>query len=63
MESEVQLVEPIGAKSIYHLRIGGLALLAKVAAMSEIDVGSKVWTTFNKDKLHLFDKKTGETIV
>jgi multiple sugar transport system ATP-binding protein len=63
MESEVQLVEPIGAKSIYHLRIGRLAVLAKGYAMPEVNVGSKVWATFNKDKLHVFDLKTEETIV
>jgi multiple sugar transport system ATP-binding protein len=63
VESEVQLVEPIGAKSIYHLKIGRLAVLAKGYAMPEVDVGSKVWATFNKDKLHVFDVKTEETIV
>lgn len=63
MESEVELVEPIGARSIYHLKIGQLAVLAKGYTMSEVKVGSKVWTRFNKDKLHLFDKKTEEAIV
>jgi len=63
VESEVQLVEPIGAKSIYHLRIGRLAVLAKGYAMPEVNVGSKVWATFNKDKLHVFDLKTEVTIV
>jgi len=63
IEAEVQLVEPIGAKSIYHLRMSRLAVLAKDYAMLDIDVGSKVWATFNKDKLHLFDKKTEEAIL
>jgi multiple sugar transport system ATP-binding protein len=63
MECEVQLVEPIGARSIYHLKIGGLAVLAKGYPMLEVDVGSKLWTTFNKHKLHVFDKKTEEAIV
>jgi len=63
MESEVQLVEPIGARSIYHLKIGQLTVLAKVYAMPELEVGSKVWMTFNKSKLHLFDKKTQEAIL
>jgi multiple sugar transport system ATP-binding protein len=63
MKSEVELVEPIGARSIYHLKIGRLAVLAKGYPMPEVDVGSKVWTTFNKEKLHVFDKKTEEAIV
>jgi len=63
MQSEVQLVEPIGARSIYHLKIGRLTVLAKVYAMPELEVGSKVWISFNKEKLHLFDKKTQKAIL
>lgn len=63
MQSEVQLVEPIGARSIYHLKIGQLTVLAKVYAMPELEVGSKVWISFNKEKLHLFDKKTQKAIL
>jgi len=62
IEAEVQLMEPVGAKSIYHLKIGGLTALAKGHPMPEVNVGSKLWATFNKDKLHLFDKKTEEAI-
>lgn len=62
MESEVQLVEPIGAKSIYHLKISGPTILSKDRAMPEVKVGSKVWATFSKNKLHVFDKKTEEAI-
>jgi len=63
IEAEVQLVEPVGAKSIYHLKISGLTVLAKDYPMPEANVGVKVWATFNKDKLHLFDKKTEEAIL
>jgi len=63
MECEVQLVEPIGARSIYHLRITGLAVLAKGYPMAEVDIGSKLWATFDKDKVHVFDKKTEEAVV
>jgi ABC-type sugar transport system ATPase subunit len=63
IECEVQLVEPLGARSIYHLKTGGLALLAKVYTMPQTTVGSKVWATFNKEKLRVFDKKTEEAIV
>lgn len=62
VEAEVQLVEPLGAKSIYHLKISGVTVLAKGHPMADVNVGSKVWATFNKDKLHLFDKKTEEAI-
>jgi len=62
MESEVQLVEPIGAKSIYHLKISGPTILSKDHAMPEVKVGSKVWATFSKNKLHVFDKKTEKAI-
>jgi len=63
IEAKVQLVEPIGARSIYHLRIGGLTVLAKGYAMPDVNVGSNLWATFNKDKVHLFDKKTEEAVV
>ena len=62
IEAEVQLVEPVGAKSIYHLKISGLTVLAKGYPMPEVNVGSNVWAAFNKDKLHLFDKKTEQAI-
>jgi len=63
IEAEVQLAEPVGAKSIYHLKMGGVSLLAKGYGMPNIDAGSKVWATFNIDKVHLFDKKTEHAIV
>jgi len=63
IEAEVQLVEPIGAKSIYHLMIGRIAVLAKDYPMPDVNVGSRVWSTFNADKLHVFDKKTEEAIL
>jgi len=40
-----------------------LTVLAKVYAMPELEVGSKVWISFNKEKLHLFDKKTQKAIL
>jgi len=63
IEAEVQLVESVGAKSIYHLKMGGVTVLAKGYPMPGMDAGSKVWATFNEDKVHLFDKKTEEAIV
>jgi len=63
IEAAVQLAEPIGAKSIYHLKMGRITVLAKDYSMPDVGVGSKVWVTFNKDKIRLFDKKTEEAIL
>ncbi len=63
MEAEVQLVEPVGAKTIYHIKIAGVTVLAKGYAMPGVNIGNRIWATFIRDKLHLFDKKTEEDII
>jgi len=56
IRGEVQLIESLGASSIYHLKVGQRSLLAR--GFLEVKVGNKVWVMFDMDKLHLFDKKT-----
>ncbi|MEM3130061.1 MAG: ABC transporter ATP-binding protein [Nitrososphaerota archaeon] len=60
---EVQFIENLGAKSIYHLGIGEKRILVKTHMIPGIRIGSKVWILFNKNKIHLFDKKTGLAII
>jgi len=62
MRAEVQLIELLGSKSIYHLKIGKNPLLLKTYTVEDVEVKGKVWVTLDKNKLHLFDKKTGRAM-
>jgi ABC-type sugar transport system ATPase subunit len=63
IEVEVKFIENLGAKSIYHLGIREKRILVKTYIIPGIKIGSKAWILFNKDKIHLFDKKTGLAII
>ncbi|MFQ6086196.1 MAG: ABC transporter ATP-binding protein [Candidatus Bathyarchaeia archaeon] len=63
VQGEISLVELLGKKAIYHISFGEITMLAKVYAIPKIKAGSKAWITFNKRRLHVFDKKTGHAII
>ena len=64
VEAEVYVVEPLGAEIIVDLKIGENILKA-VAPEGSVPtkIGDKVWVSFRKNKVHIFDKKTEKTIV
>jgi len=63
IEANVYVVEPLGSEIITSLKVGENLIKAKTPPDSEFQIGEKVWVTFNKDKMHLFDRKTGRSIV
>jgi len=63
MRAEVQLIELLGSKSIYHLKIGRNPLLVKTYTVAGVEVGGTVWVALDRNKLHVFDKKTGRAII
>jgi multiple sugar transport system ATP-binding protein len=63
VEAEVYVVEPLGADIIVDLKIGQNILKAETPEGFLADVGKKVWVSFRRNKLHIFDKKTEKAIV
>ncbi|MEE9586316.1 MAG: ABC transporter ATP-binding protein [Nitrososphaerales archaeon] len=62
IEAEVYLTEPLGSEIILILKLGGNIVSAKVEAGTEVKIGEKVWITFDKKKIHIFNKP-GEIIL
>jgi multiple sugar transport system ATP-binding protein len=63
VEAEVYVVEPLGSEIIVDLKLGDSLLRARRSADVTLNLGEKVWFSFKKDKLHIFDKKTEITII
>jgi len=63
MEGEVYVVEPMGASAIVDVKIGSVLAKVKVPGSYSLDIGSRVWLAFSRDKMHIFDKNTREAIL
>ena len=63
IEAEVYVVEPLGAQIILDLEVGSNMLRAESREGFLPKVGDKVWLSFKKDKLHVFDKKTEKAVI
>jgi multiple sugar transport system ATP-binding protein len=62
IEATVTFVELIGRELQVHLTAGEEALIAITKPTERLEVGQKVWVTFDVNKIHLFDKKTEEAL-
>jgi sn-glycerol 3-phosphate transport system ATP-binding protein len=61
LELEVDLVEPLGADTLVHGRLEGVAieLTARLPGTVSIDPGQPLPITVDRDHLHLFDPESG----
>jgi ABC-type sugar transport system ATPase subunit len=59
----VTVTEPIGFESILTLQLGDLLIRAVVPLKTNFQAGDKVVLGFDKDHLHVFDRRSGETII
>jgi len=60
--AEIYTTEPLGDSTILDLKIGETLLKALVGATFEGDTGSKVLVQFPPDRLHLFNRSSGDAI-
>jgi len=60
---EVWVVEPIGDETIYDVAVGEIRLRALAVTPLGIQAGEEAWLTVDKDKLHVFDRRTHQTLV
>jgi ABC-type sugar transport system ATPase subunit len=63
IEAEVDVIEPLGAEIQLTLQVNGVELITLVPQDLLVDRGERVWIGFSTDRIHLFDKKTEETIL
>jgi multiple sugar transport system ATP-binding protein len=63
IKAEVYVTEPLGSEVIVDLKVGDTLFKAKTNLDFTISLGEKVWIGFNKEKMHLFDKKTEKAII
>lgn len=60
---EVEAVEPIGDETIYDVAIGEIRLRTLTAIPLNIRAGEEAWLTLDKNKLHVFDRRTEEALL
>lgn len=61
--TSVYLVEPLGAKSVVSVSIGNTIIKALTPGAFKAGVGETKWIRYEKDKIHIMDKKTGKVAV
>jgi len=63
IKSEIYVIEPLGSELIIDLKVGDWIVKAKGAPDFTAKIGDTAWIMFDKNKMHVFDKKTQETII
>ena len=55
--------EPLGSEVIVDIKVNDELIKVKESPGFKLEVGDDVWLSFDYNKLHLFDEKTGEAII
>ncbi|SFL31887.1 multiple sugar transport system ATP-binding protein [Halogranum rubrum] len=58
----VTVIEPMGRESVLHLDVGDTTATASVSGDYDIATGDTIRLRFPRDRVHVFDADTGETI-
>lgn len=61
--TSVYLVEQLGAKSLVSMSLGNTIIKALTPGGFRADVGETKWIRYQRDKIHIIDKKTGKVAV
>lgn len=62
-KGKVEVYEMLGAEAIIHLKMNGeKKLVAKIESDTEVKQGDEIYIHFDESKIHIFDRKTEETI-
>lgn len=62
-EATVVHIELIGKESNVYLEAGGSPLIATRSSTQDLRTGDKVWLSFDEEKIHVFDQKSGEALL
>jgi len=63
IQGEIYVLEPMGAALVVDVKVGEELVKVKVPGSLSLEPGTKVSLAFDKAKMHIFSKKTKETIV
>jgi multiple sugar transport system ATP-binding protein len=63
IKAVLDVVEPLGDVMILDLKVGDYLVKAVVGPDFKAKWGDELWIAFPADKIHIFDKKTGATLV
>ena len=63
VEASVYVLEPLGREVIVDLEVGDVIFKVREEAGFRAEPGERLWMVFDKEKIHLFDKRTGKAIV
>jgi multiple sugar transport system ATP-binding protein len=62
-EAEIYVVEPLGSSTLVDIQLGGVVYKAVIQGDFTAAIGDKTWVGFPGEKLHVFDRKSGTSIV
>jgi len=63
IRARVIAIEPLGARNYVTLEIGDFNIKAEVDPNLRLGIGEEVNIGFIKEKMHIFDKKSGNVII
>ena len=63
IKAVLDVVEPLGDTVILDFKIGDYLVKAVVSPDFKAEVGDELWLEIPANKIHVFDKKTGDTLV
>jgi len=63
LKAEVIYIELIGKESNVHLEAGKIPLIAIRSSTQDLKDGDKVWLSFDDEKIHIFDGKSGKALL
>jgi multiple sugar transport system ATP-binding protein len=63
IQGEVYVTEPIGDSVIVDLKVGEALMKARADAAFQARIEDTVYVTFNTQRIHIFDKKSGTTLI
>jgi multiple sugar transport system ATP-binding protein len=63
VKAMLDVIEPLGDVTILDLKVGDYLVKAVVSPDFKAELGDELWIEFPTKKIHIFDKKTGATLV
>lgn len=63
INATLEIDEPLGDRQVLDLRVGDYLVKALVSPDFKAELGDELWLEFPSDKLYVFDKKTGQTLL
>ena len=63
IKAVLEIDEPLGDRQVLDLKVGDYLVKALVLPDFKADLGAELWLEFPSDKIYVFDKKTGKTLL